>query len=177
MTQSRQTRHGLPAGSAWHLRLRDDQGSTLVEATLSIGILVTLVIGIAECCLMVYSYHFISNAAREGARYAIVRGSTWANPPWNNSVQCATYADAGCTATADNIQDYVRSLSLPGIDSSQITVTTNWYSLPGGTAKAAYNAAGDFVQVQVQYAFPLSIPGVPQKTFTMSSTSMMTITQ
>lgn len=172
-----QNRHGLNTRCALRLRLRGDRGNTLVETAFSIAILLTLLVGIMECGLLVYSYHFISNAAREGARYAIVRGSTWANPPWNNSVVCGSYTDAGCTASATNISDYVKSLAFPGIDTSQITVTPTWYSLPGGTANNAFNAAGDFIQVKVQYVFPLSIPFVPKKSITMSSTSMMTITQ
>jgi Flp pilus assembly protein TadG len=177
MFQSKQTRFGLFAGCSGHLHLRGDSGNTLVETAFSIAILLTLLVGIMECGLLVYSYHFISNAAREGARYAIVRGTTWSQPPWNASGTCASYTDAGCIASSQNIQDYVASLAFPGIDSSNIQVTPTWYSLPGGTANVAYNAAGDYVQVKVQYTFPLSIPFVPKKSITMSSTSEMVITQ
>lgn len=161
----------------WMRRLRGNCGGTLVETAFSISILLMLLIGMIEASLMVYTYHFISNAAREGTRYAIVHGSTWAGPPWNNSATCAAYSDAGCTATTQNIQDYVASLAFPGIDTSDILVTPNWYSLPGGTASPLYNAYGDIVKVKVTYAFPFSIPFVPQSTLTMSSTSQMVISQ
>ena len=158
-------------------RLRGDSGSTLVETAFSIGILLTLIFGIIEAFLMIYTYHFISNAAREGTRYAIVHGGTWAQPPWSNAIPCTAYSNNGCTATTANIQDYVKSLAFPGIDTGDITVTPTWYSTPGGTSSPVYNAYGDYVQVQVQYAFPFSIPGIPQSTLTMSSTSQMVISQ
>ena len=177
MTRDRQIRISSPAPRAWRFRLRTETGSTLVETALSITILLVLVIGIMEACLMVYSYHFISNAAREGTRYAIVRGDTWTQPPWNGTGTCASYTSAGCVATAQNIQDYVKSLTFPGIDASKITVSPAWYLTPGGTADPAYNAAGDWVEVKVSYNFATFIPFVPSQLLTMTSTSRMLITQ
>lgn len=157
--------------------LRGENGGTLVETALSIALLLTLLIGIIEACLMVYTYHFISNAAREGTRYAIVRGSTWSQSPWNATGTCPAYTDSGCIASSQNIQDYVKSLVFPGISAGSLTVTPNWYNAPGGTANAAFNAAGDVVQVQVQYNFPVAIPFIPKSALTMSSTSQMVISQ
>jgi hypothetical protein len=184
MTQLAQIRTGPQQARGWRSRLRENTGSTLVETALSITILLTLVIGIMDACLMVYSYHFISNAAREGTRYAIVRGNTWTQPPWGDgttAVPCGSsstsYTNAGCTASAQNIEDYVKSLTFPGIDTSQISVTPTWYSVPGGTADPGYNAAGDWVQVKVSYNFATFIPFIPSQWLTMSSTSSMLITQ
>ena len=179
MVQNRHIWPGLSERKAWQPRLRGDRGSTLVETAFSISILLTLLVGIMWCGLMVYSYHFISNAAREGARYAIVRGSTWYQAPWSNKsgTTCASFTDSACTATKTNISDYVKSLAFPGIDTSQIQVNSKWYSFPGGTNDDKLNAAGDFVQVQVVYTFPIYIPFLPNKSITMSSTSMMTIAQ
>lgn len=169
----------------WMRRLRSDTGSTLVESALSITILLTLLIGIMEGCLLIYSYHFISNAAREGTRYAIVRGATWGTPPWSpldsNGLDvpkpCGSYTDAGCTTNADQIQQYVQSLAFPGIDASQINAKTTWYSLPGGTSGPTYNNYGDYVQVKVTYTFPFNVPFIPRQSLTMSSTSEMVISQ
>lgn len=183
MPQSTQTRPGLQARHSWFARLHSDTGSTLVESALSIAILLTLVIGIMEACLLVYSYHFISNAAREGTRYAMVRGSTWATPPWSPAsapLPCGSYTDAGCTTTAPQIQDYVRSLAFPGIDASQITANTSWYppiGTPNASPSPAYNFHGDIVQVNVTYTFPFNVPFIPSKSLTMSSTSEMVISQ
>jgi len=176
MPHMAQIRRGLPLSRSWFARLRSDMGGTLVESAFSIGILLTLLIGIIEGCLMVYSYHFISNAAREGTRYAMVRGSTWSQAPWSAGA-CASYSSSGCIASGPNIQDYVKSLAFPGIDASNIQVTPTWYNVTGGSQGAAYNAAGDVIQVKVTYQFPVSIPGLPQSTLSMSSTSQMVIAQ
>ena len=53
---------------------RDEEGSAIMETAMSSLILLTFLFGVFEAGFMVYSYHFISEAAREGARYAIVRG-------------------------------------------------------------------------------------------------------
>jgi Flp pilus assembly protein TadG len=190
MIQLGQKRFGLQPPRDLRFRLREETGSTLVETALSITILLVLVIGIMDACLMVYSYHFISNAAREGTRYAIVRGNTWTQPPWNYTGTCASYTSAGCVATQQNIEDYVKSLSFPGIDSSQITVTPTSYaangsatsceaatSTPPPSSAPLCNARGNLIQVNVQYRFATFIPFVPSQWLTMSSTSRMLITQ
>ena len=48
----------------------------MVEMALSMIILLTILFGLIEMCLALYTYHFVSDAAREGSRYAIVHGST-----------------------------------------------------------------------------------------------------
>ena len=113
MEQDRQNRAKLLARRGWRSRLRGDRGGTLVETALSIAILLALVIGIMEVCLTIYSYHFISNAAREGTRYAIVRGSTWTQPPWNYTGSCASYSDAGCVATYTEYRGLCEESHLP----------------------------------------------------------------
>ena len=57
-------------------RARREAGGTLVEFALSATILLTLVFGVMAMCMALYIYHFVSDAAREGARYAMVRGSS-----------------------------------------------------------------------------------------------------
>ena len=53
-----------------------------METAMSMIILLTFMFGVMEAGFALYSYHFISEAAREGTRYAIVRGAT------GNSVRC-----------------------------------------------------------------------------------------
>jgi Flp pilus assembly protein TadG len=157
----------------WHRRLRSESGQSLVETALTLTLLLTLVFGIIEVSIALFSYHFISNAAREGTRYAIVRGATW-------GAACASYTSSGCTASTLQIQQYVASLSFPGINAANITVTPATSLTPGGSPCnpfSACNAASDVVQVQVTYTFPFSVPFVPQRTLTMSSTSQMVISQ
>jgi hypothetical protein len=47
-------------------------GMTLVETAMVITVLVMLLFGIVEYCRLVYFRQLIHNAAREGARYAVV---------------------------------------------------------------------------------------------------------
>lgn len=127
-------------------------------------------IGLMKICLAIYTYHFVSEAAREGTRYAIVRGSA-----------CnATYFPTACPASGNNISSYVKSLGYPGISSTAMTVSTSWATYPAGkvcTPSPTCNNPTDLVTVQVQYAFPLSIPFMANKTYTMTSTSAMIISQ
>lgn len=134
---------------------------------LTMIILLTILFGLIEMCLALYSYHFVSDAAREGTRFAIVRGSACAAPGYE------------CNATAPQIQTYVKGLGFPGINPSNMTVTTTWSAYPAGAvcASPACNDPGDLVTVKVSYNFPLAIPFVKASTLTMGSTSAMVISQ
>jgi Flp pilus assembly protein TadG len=165
-------RSGLRVGyPEWLRRSRSEYGSTLVETALSLVILLTVALGVMEMSLALYTYHFVSDAAREGTRFAIVRGSS-----------CATNAGlaSACPATQADIQSYVRGLGFPGIDPSLMTVTTTAYlAYPTGTVcTAAFltcMSPGNQVKVTVRYQFPLSIPFIPASTLSMSSSSQMVI--
>ena len=154
--------------------LRSEAGGTLVETALSISLLLIFLFGVIQISLALYSYHFISDAAREATRYAIVRGSTWGTTCDSESTG---YASAGCTASQSDVQNYVKSVELPGIDSDNLVVTPTWATGPGATSCSTCNAAGDVVQVEVDYSFPFSVPFLSKRTFTMSSTSEMVISQ
>lgn len=148
-------------------RFLKEQGSSIVETALSMIILLTILFGLIEICLALYTYHFISDAAREGTRYAIVHGST------------CLVGTASCTVTTGQIQTYVQNLGFPGINSSAITVTTAYSAWPaGGTCVApGCNGPGDLATVTVKYNFPLSIPFVKSSVLAMTSTSAMVISQ
>jgi Flp pilus assembly protein TadG len=143
---------------------------------LSSIILLTMLFGILEMSLALYSYHYISEAAREGSRYAIVRGSTSCQNTPNLT---------NCGATAAQIQTYVMTLGFPGINSTQyMTVTTTWLNASATQpttwstcTSGTCNAPGNAVKVTVYYAFPLKIPFLPATTLNMSSTSQMVISQ
>jgi hypothetical protein len=146
-----------------------ERGSTLVEFALSLTILLTLVFGILAMCIALYSYHFISEAAREGTRYAIVRGSSCPN---------YGYLLPNCPLTAsDQVETYVKGLGFPGIDPNDMTVNTTWPAtgVPCIPMASPCNNPGNVVRVTVTYAFPLSIPFVSKNTLTMTSTSQMVI--
>lgn len=148
-----------------HPRVRCEEGSSVIEMALSMVVLLMILFGLIDICLALYTYHFVSDAAREGSRFAIVRGSACALPGYE------------CNATAPQIQTYVQGLAFPGIDPSNMTVTTTWSAYPAGEvcASAACNDPGDLVTVQVNYNFPVAIPFVSASTIAMSSTSSMVI--
>lgn len=146
-------------------RFAAEEGSSIVETAVSIGILMIFLFGVIELSLAGYTYHFIAEAARQGTRYAIVRGSN-----------CSSWGTA-CPAQVSDIKTYVTSLGYPGINASKMTVNVSFGAF-GGTACPASglcDAAGDTVTVQVNYAFPLAVPFVPSNTINMTSTSQMVI--
>jgi hypothetical protein len=133
-------------------------------------LLVTIVFGVIAICFALYTYNVVSEAAREGTRFAIVRGSA-----------CTSFASA-CPANTDgsDVQTYVKNLGFPGIDPSRMTVTSAYSVTTAGTTctpSAACNNPGNQVQVTVTYQFPLVIPFVPSKTLSMSNTAQMVISQ
>jgi Flp pilus assembly protein TadG len=155
--------------------VRRDDGSSLVEFALASMIFLALLIGAFQVSIGLYTYHYISDAAREGSRYAMVRGST----------SCTnTPSLSNCNATADQIQTYVRGLGYPGISASKLKLTTTWFkpdsNLPptwSSSAGSGCNAPGNMVMVVATYAYPLKVPFIPKSTFNLSSTSKMVISQ
>ena len=55
---------------------RNDRGQSLVEFALVLPIFLLLIFGVVDAGRLVYTYNTISNAARDGARVAIVNQST-----------------------------------------------------------------------------------------------------
>ena len=141
----------------------NDSGSALAEFAIVSTAAIILILGIIEFGSALYTYHLVSNGARLGTRYAIVRGSS-----------CTA---TGCPATSATIQAYVRAQA-PGIDPNAMSVTTTWPSNVGcSSVAAAYNGPGCIVSVQVQYPFQLVIPLMPSLALQMTSTSQMVIAQ
>jgi Flp pilus assembly protein TadG len=147
-----------------------EKGSGLVEFALASSILFSMVFGILQMCLAFYTYDYISEAAREGTRWAMVRGST----------SCTnTPGLAKCNALTTDISNFVKGLGYPGIDATDYMTVTTTYWNPDGTActSGTCNAPGNAVQTQVAYAFSLSIPFWKVTTLNMSSTSRVLISQ
>ncbi len=150
-------------------RMFCERGQATVEMALASMIMLAMIIGFIEMALALYTYDFISEAAREGARYAVVRGSS-----------CTLLAN--CGATSAQIQTYLQGLPLGG-SAQYMTVNTTWLSasttIPTtwtSCGATQCNSPGNAVQVQVNYAFPLTLPWLAHSTLHMSSTSQMIIT-
>jgi hypothetical protein len=135
----------LPAGRP---RKPGERGATLLEFAFVLVITLVLLFGMIDFARALYSFHFVSEAAQEGTRFASVRGAN-----------CSTDA-APCPAQLDDIQTFVMQLVPQGIDSSQVTVNPTWTNpnnLPMcGPPPNVYPGCG--VQVQVQYNFNFIFP-------------------
>jgi Flp pilus assembly protein TadG len=151
---------------------KGEAGTGLVEYAFICIIFMTMIFGIIDFSRALYSYHFVSNVAREATRWAAVNGSS-----------CA--GDASCNGTApmnngpasqSDIQTYVTNHSPLGIDSAKLTTTVTWLSLNGpANCSAANPAPGCTVKVQVSYVFSFVTPLVYNKPLTLSSASEMII--
>jgi Flp pilus assembly protein TadG len=146
-----------------HVRRRE-RGASLPETAIVMTVCLALLFGIIEFGRAMYTYAFVAQLAREGARWAIVRGN-----------QC-TLLDH-CNAAQSDIQTYVQSLSEGATNASGINVTANWPTSgcpPGQTAKSP----GCVVSVTVSYNFNfLPTKYAPSTFIAMSSTSQMVISQ
>ncbi|UWZ84707.1 pilus assembly protein [Occallatibacter riparius] len=145
---------------------------------ISFTFLSVLIFGVFEVCLAVYAYHFLGNAAHEGARYAIVRGSTWTS-------SCSGYLSNKCTASTTDIKNYIVHRSYPGILLTTDNICVQYRGPVPGSATTSCNAAnsitgdnakGDIVQITVNYPFTFNLPGF-RKSINMASTSQMVIAQ
>ena len=150
-----------------------ERGASLPETAIVIAVVLALIFGIIGFGQYMYTYAFVANAAREGARWAIVRGSeSCTNVPGLDH----------CNAKTSDIQTYVQGLSVGLTHASSITInTTSSFVWPGCTTAAGAgspsNGPGCVVAVQVNYPFKFNVPLLPSPTFNMSSTSKMIIAQ
>lgn len=148
--------------------VRETRGDSLPEFGISAIVLLMVIFGIMDFSRGLYVYHFVSYAAEEGTRYAVVRGSQF------SGTSCSTQAYA-CDATSTDIQTYVRGLAPPGVTASNITVTTTWSGkLPNGTAgscSTTKSVDGCMVQVKVSVPFQFVLSFLPSSSMTFTSTS------
>jgi Flp pilus assembly protein TadG len=144
---------------------RDEKGETLVAFAVTLPILLSFLFGMMQVCLVFYTYEWISEAAREGTRYAMVHGST-----------CETSGGVSCTVTATtgggtfpSVNGYVSAIGLPNLGGGTMNVATTY---PDGDEVPPHR-----VVVNVTYTFPYKIPFVSTKPISLSSTSEMSLLQ
>jgi Flp pilus assembly protein TadG len=143
---------------------KEEHGQNLVEFALVITVVLMMIFGIIDFGRALYTYHFVAHAAREGSRYAMVRG-----------------ADCQLTnCTEGDIQNYVKSLANGnGLDLSAMAdpqVSWSEGSSSDASCPTDHNP-GCVVQVQVSYNFKFIFPLLPTLTYPMTSTSQMVISQ
>ena len=152
-----------------------EQGSAIVETAFAASIMLALLIGCFQMFSALYAYHYVSYAAREGSRYASVRGN-----------ECSGTGMPDCPdATPTEIQTFVEGLGFPGINTNYMTVNTTWLSASGTTpttwtacgTSIACQAPGNQVQVEVIYKLPLNIPFVKSQLLNIASTSALVVSR
>lgn len=162
------------------------RGTTLLEFALVIILFLTMFFGIIDFARALYTYHFVTNAAREATRFAIVRGSSCSAPL------------VPCNAQQPDILTFVQGITPSGIKSANVAVNPSWPGIGPGTGanggcnttNGQSNNPGCLVQVQVTYPFNFIFPFMPSGScmvgsgsqavtanICMSSTSEMVISQ
>ena len=94
-----------------------ERGSSLPEAAIVMSVLLAMLFGIIDFGRATYTYAYVAQVARQGARWMIVRGS-----------QC-TVLDH-CNAQSSDVQTYVRGLGQGATDSSKIGATAGFNPAP-----------------------------------------------
>ncbi len=150
------------------LKLKE-RGSSLPEAAIVMSVLLALLFGIVDFGRATYTYAYVAQVARQGARWMIVRGS-----------QC-TVLDH-CNAQTSDVQNYVRSLSQGATDPTQIRASAGFSSVTCPAGSLVSNAPGCTVSVTVTYPFQFMLPYMPKShgqllTLNVTSTSQMVISQ
>ena len=144
-----------------------ERGGSLPETALVLAACLAMLFGIVDFGRALYTYSFVGQVARQGARWAIVRGS-----------QCSVLDH--CNATKDDIQTYVRSLSEGATLPASIQVTNaTWTACPPGSSG---NAPGCTITVTVKYPFNFILPFMPTSggtllTMNMTSSAQMVVSQ
>lgn len=140
-----------------HRLMRSERGSSLVEFSLVAFLLVMLLVGVVEMCRMVLVYNDVSQAARAGARYAIVHG-------------------ADNLASTTDIQTVVTNfLSAAPVNTANAGLTIN-VNYPDTIGIATCKNPGCRVQVTVTYPYDPFVTYFPISGVNLSSTSEGVIT-
>ncbi|MGB8888597.1 MAG: TadE/TadG family type IV pilus assembly protein [Candidatus Korobacteraceae bacterium] len=126
--------------------VRGESGSMLIEFSLSVWALLLMAFLIFEFCMAIYTYSVLSNAAREGVRYAIVHGT--------DNRSCSG-PSSGCGDSAgSNVTALVNSYAAISFhDTNGMTVTPSW---PDGTSTPASRV---LVTISYPYIPYMTLPG------------------
>lgn len=151
-------------GTPARLGLRE-KGSVLVESAFTIAMLFVMLFGIMDFGRALYTYHSLSNVARDATRWASVNGAT-----------CGS--DGSCPAgpaSVGTVATYVQGMVGPGIDGSKINVQACGVQgadrCSASPAACALNQPGCDVQVQLSYSFNFLVPVARGGSITLSSNS------
>lgn len=121
------------------MRQRDaDGGQAIVEFALILPVLLLLILGLINVALAIEQENTLANAAREGARYAIVHGSTATSPIG----PCSSCTNATVTSIVANA-----AVSVPSVS---VTIDYPDSSNDRGN-RVSVDATAPFVPIPAQY--------------------------
>lgn len=157
-----------------------ERGTSMVETAIVLGVFLVMVFGIIDFSRLIYTYHLVGNAARLGARFAMVRGATCIHTaPGTDPWPCPIAPPD----SSGEIQQYVQSQSVL-LGGGTLSVTPSWSGTdaggdpyPGCASPSPYNGPGCPVSVTVTYTFNFLAPFVSTVSIPISSTSVMVISQ
>ncbi len=129
------------------LGIGDASGNAAVEFALVLPVFISIVLGLIEIGRVLYTDHTLDHAAREGVRYAIVRGASSPTP-----------------ALSSDIVTVVKSRAAP-LDPAMVGVAVSF---------DPNNRPGSAVAVQVSYNFEFLMP-VPFDPINLTSAARMTV--
>jgi hypothetical protein len=126
-------------------------GQALVEFALVAPFFFLLLLGIIEGGRLVFHYHTLGNATREGARYAIVHGANAADGCPSGPLPGSLVNP--CDPSADNVRAAVVEAAFSLVDVTEFKEILVEYD--------PANARGDRVHVQVEYVYRPIMPLFP----------------
>ena len=109
-------------------RIRSEKGAALLEAAITVPIILLISVGIFEFGRAYQTWQVLTNASREGARMAVITGST----------------DAAVTA---RVRSYMQAGSLSNYATAAVTVQRN----------VALTGADTASQIQIDYPFQFMV--------------------
>ena len=145
-------------------------GQSLVEFSLVIGFVMLVFVSMIQMILLMYAYSTLANAAKEGARYAVVHGTgnspSGCSGPGKSSPPAQTCSPGGTTSVVTAVLNF-GALSFQNINSSNVTVDYDPNSANSNNPNfgGACSAPGCLVRVTVTHVYtPLFGLGWPNFT-------------
>ncbi len=129
-------------------RWRNKNGAVAIELAISILLILLIVFGIIELGFAFFTKAMVTNAAREGARYAVT-------------------VDANDSSIKQRVKDYLTGAALTNITDDEITIS------PSVTADPKSPLGGTPVTVTVTYNYSPLIPFIKDTPWNISSEAVM----
>jgi Flp pilus assembly protein TadG len=125
------TTNEIPVARTQRGRGRSERGAALLEVAMTLPILLLVAVGIFEFGRAYQTWQVLTNAAREGARIAVLPGTDDAS-------------------VEDRVQEYMAAGQLSAADDATVTITRdNEIAIGAGTASAS--------RVEVAYPYTFSV--------------------